>query len=121
MKSTQDSSPTPGTQLMQSVVHVGRLRIDLLHRHIRTRDNQFLQLTPGEFSLLAGLLAQRGQVVSRSTLLAGLHPGHQEPTGDLRTVDTLVVRMRRKLESDPAHPVLIQTVYGKGYRLALEN
>ena len=106
---------------MLPIMQVGEYRIDLLQRHIRSREGQFLQLTPGEFSLLACLLTQRGQVVGRSTLLAALHPGQDDRLGDLRTVDTLVVRLRRKLERDPAHPELIQTAYGKGYRLALEE
>lgn len=106
---------------MPAIVQLGDYRIDLLQRHIRNRDNQSLQLTPGEFSLLACLLTQRGQTAGRSTLLAALHPGQHDKLGDRRTVDTLVVRLRRKLERDPAHPVLIQTVYGKGYRLALEE
>lgn len=102
-------------------IHVGNYRIDLLHRRIRSRDDREVPLTPGEFSLLMGLLEHRGQVVARLTLLPALQRGQPGNHGDLRTVDTLVVRLRRKLESDPARPRLVQTVYGKGYRLALEE
>ena len=121
MKTQNTGSPITEVPFMLPIMQVGEYRIDLLQRHIRSREGQFLQLTPGEFSLLACLLTQRGQVVGRSTLLAALHPGQDDRLGDLRTVDTLVVRLRRKLERDPAHPELIQTVYGKGYRLALEE
>ena len=38
----------------------------------------------------------------------------------MRTVDALIVRLRRKLEVSPNRPQLIMTVYGKGYRLANE-
>lgn len=103
-------------------IHVGNYRIDLLHRRIRSRDDREVPLTPGEFSLLMGLLEHRGEVVTRHTLLPALQRGQAGNHGDLRTVDTLVVRLRRKLESDdPNQPRLIQTVYGKGYRLALEE
>jgi DNA-binding response OmpR family regulator len=121
MKTQSDRSPLAEVPFMLAIVQLGDYRIDLLQRHIRNRDNQSLQLTPGEFSLLTCLLTQRGRVVGRCTLLAALHPGQEDRLGDLRTVDTLMVRLRRKLERDPAHPVLIQTVYGKGYRLALEE
>ncbi|MCQ4347257.1 winged helix-turn-helix domain-containing protein [Pseudomonas stutzeri] len=102
-------------------VHVGNYRIDLLHRRIRSLDDREVVLTPGEFSLLMGLLERRGEVVARLSLLAALHPGQVGDLGDQRTVDTLVVRLRRKLECDPGQPRLIQTVYGKGYRLAAES
>lgn len=102
-------------------VHMGNYRIDLLHRRIRTRDDREVVLTPGEFSLLMGLLEHRGRAVARPTLLSGLHRGQSGELGDQRTVDTLVVRLRRKLECDPSRPRLIQTVYGKGYRLAPEE
>lgn len=100
---------------------VGRYRIDLLHRRIRNRDDQEVILTPGEFSLLMGLLEHRGQIVDRTTLHGLLQPSQSGGRSDQRTVDTLMVRLRRKLECDPSRPRLIQTVYGKGYRLANED
>ncbi len=101
------------------VVNLGLFRADLLRRRIVDRGGEDVALTHGEFALLVGLIERRGQTVSRQDLFASLRrgPGAEE-IGDLRTVDTLIARLRRKLEQNPNRPLLIQTVYAKGYRLA---
>lgn len=102
-------------------IAIGDWQIDLLRRHGRGANQREACLTAGEFALLLGLLERRGQPVPRAALLRLLHPGQAQIDVDPRTIDTLVVRLRRKLERDPAHPRLIQTLYGKGYRLAEEH
>jgi two-component system, OmpR family, response regulator len=75
-------------------------------------------LTAGELSLLRGLLDNPGAVLSRNQLLALTR--HDD--GDVfdRTIDTLIVRLRRKLEDNARKPQLIQTIRGGGYRLKSE-
>lgn len=103
-------------------LRVGRLRIDLLHRRIYDAHGQELTLTPGEFALLIGLIERRGKPVSRQTLMACMRIGQAEDDSvDLRTVDTLIARLRRKLDSGEDPQQLIQTVYGKGYLLVPER
>ncbi|MFG0721671.1 response regulator transcription factor [Pseudomonas sp. GLN_6] len=100
---------------------LGRFRVDLLRRHILDSQGNDVSLTPGEFALLIGLIERRGRAVNRHDLLACLRRGQDVGEDiDVRTVDALVVRLRRKLELSPNRPQLIQTVYGKGYRLAGE-
>jgi two-component system OmpR family response regulator len=72
-------------------------------------------LTSGELALLRALLENAGKVLSRNQLLALTR--HDD--GDVfdRTIDSLVVRLRKKIEEDPRKPQLIQTVRGGGYRL----
>jgi two-component system OmpR family response regulator len=72
-------------------------------------------LTSGELALLRALLENAGKVLSRNQLLALTR--HDD--GDVfdRTIDSLVVRLRKKIEDDPRKPQLIQTVRGGGYRL----
>lgn len=100
---------------------LGRFRIDLLRRHIVNQDGVDVSLTPGEFAVLIGLIERRGHAVNRHELLTFLRRGQEDAEDvDVRTVDALIVRLRRKLEISPNRPQLIMTVYGKGYRLANE-
>ncbi|MDK2882126.1 MAG: two-component system, OmpR family, alkaline phosphatase synthesis response regulator PhoP [Bacillota bacterium] len=71
-------------------------------------------LTPKEFSLLETFLRNPGKVLRRDFLLE--HVWGYEYAADTRTVDVHVRYLRQKIEADPAHPVLIETVRGVGYR-----
>lgn len=103
-------------------VSLGAFRADLLRRRIIDVQGGDIALTHGEFTLLVGLIERRGQPVSRQDLFASLRRvGVADDSGDQRTVDTLIARLRRKLEANPNRPLLIQTVYTKGYRLAEEH
>jgi two-component system response regulator MtrA len=74
-----------------------------------------LSLTATEFRLLAELARRPGRVLSRDMLLDAVW-GYGY-LGDSRLVDVAVQRLRAKVEQDPAHPTLIVTVRGVGYRL----
>jgi len=73
-------------------------------------------LTRKEFDLLLYLLAHRGEVITRERLLDEVWGYERFPT--TRTVDTHVLRLRRKCEADPDRPHWILTVHGQGYRFA---
>lgn len=103
-------------------IRLGRFRVDLLRRRISDAAGQDVVLTPGEFALLIGLIERRGSAVNRQDLMQCLRRGQDDDEEvDARTVDALIVRLRRKLEVNANRPQLIQTVYGKGYRLAAED
>ncbi|MBB6434462.1 DNA-binding response OmpR family regulator [Streptomyces candidus] len=78
-----------------------------------TRDGRALALTLREFDLLTYLLSNPGRVHSREHLLKEVWGWD---FGDLSTVTVHVRRLRGKIETDPAAPALIQTVWGAGYR-----
>jgi DNA-binding response OmpR family regulator len=73
-----------------------------------------LRLTRKEFDLLLYLIEHRGEVVTRERLLDEVWGYERFPT--TRTVDTHILRLRRKLERDPDQPVWIETVHGHGYK-----
>jgi DNA-binding response OmpR family regulator len=73
-------------------------------------------LTRKEFELLVYLLEHRGEVVTRERLLDEVWGYERFPT--TRTVDTHILRLRRKFEADPDRPAFILTVHGQGYRFA---
>jgi len=70
-------------------------------------------LTRKEFELLVYLLEHRGEVVTRERLLDEVWGYERFPT--TRTVDTHILRLRRKFEADPDRPAFILTVHGQGY------
>ena len=79
-----------------------------------SKAGQELDLTATEFRLLLMLAEHPGRVFSRELLLERVW--NYEYLGDSRLVDVAVQRLRAKVESDPAHPQLITTVRGVGYR-----
>ncbi len=78
------------------------------------RGGREVTLTRKEFDLLVYLLEHRGEVVTRERLLEEVWGHERFPT--TRTVDTHVLRLRRKFERDPERPTFIVTVHGQGYK-----
>ncbi|BCJ76043.1 DNA-binding response regulator [Catellatospora sp. IY07-71] len=97
------------------VVRVGALEIDEGRFQVRVA-GRAVELTAKEFGILATLAAAPGRVFTRAQIIdrAFGFDNHVEE----RTVDAHVMNLRRKVEDDPAEPRYVQTVYGRGYRLA---
>ncbi len=98
------------------IVETGDLRIDLAKRTVH-RNGIEVRLSPTEWLLLAELAVRPGEVVDQRTLLAKVW-GSQY-IGDTNYLRTFVLRLRRKLEKDPVHPVCIETIGRQGYRLSI--
>ncbi|PZQ15916.1 MAG: DNA-binding response regulator [Ancylobacter novellus] len=79
------------------------------------RGDEVIRLTDRERDLMAALAERPGQTVPRSAIA-----GDDAAPGD-RAVDVVVTRLRRKIEADPANPILLQTVRGLGYRLLVDE
>lgn len=75
-------------------------------------------LSSGEYHLLHALVRHPRQVMSRDRLLDMVR-GREADIFD-RAIDNLISRLRKKIETDPAHPQLVKTVWGGGYTLACE-
>ena len=75
-----------------------------------------VELTAHEFNLLYVLLSQPGIVFTREALLR--KTWREDTFVTVRSVDTLIKRLRRKIEKDPANPAVILTVWGAGYKAA---
>ena len=89
------------------------ISIDPARRRV-TVDDCMAALTPHEFNLLYLLASRPGIVFSREELLKTVWPDDVNVT--LRGVDTLVKRLRRKIERDPSQPERVITVWGAGYK-----
>ncbi|MFH0903514.1 MAG: response regulator [Pseudomonadota bacterium] len=102
-----DGAPGP-------VVEVGALRIDFARRVV-TLAGEEVRLTPIEYRLLALLAQNAGKVLTHRQLLREVWgPGYAEQTHYLRVY---MAQLRRKIEADPARPLLLTTEPGVGYRL----
>jgi len=95
----------------------GDLKIDLVQRRVCYK-GEFVDLTPQEFSLLYVLTQAEGLPLSRSELLRRAWP---DAIDNPRTIDTHVLSLRKKIETDPRQPSLIQTVRNVGYRFNPET
>jgi two-component system torCAD operon response regulator TorR len=100
-----------------TVLTFGHWVLDLTRRELTPRSGKPVQLTRGEFDLLAALAEANGRALNRDYLAEVISNRQQD--GDIRTVDSLVARLRRKLDHKPGTPPLIVTVTGIGYRLGL--
>jgi two-component system alkaline phosphatase synthesis response regulator PhoP len=99
----------------EPAIEVGALRIDRARREVRL-DGRELELTPHEFEALALMASRPGIVFSRQALLEAVWAPGTHVTD--RSVDTLVKRLRQKIEVDTANPRYILTVWGTGYKFA---
>lgn len=92
-----------------------------LHPHRRELTNangQVVELTTAEFNLLEMFVARPARVMSRDNIM-DLLKGHDWSPLD-RSIDTLIARLRKKIEREPDHPKLIKTVRGVGYVFAVD-
>jgi DNA-binding response OmpR family regulator len=91
----------------------GNIRVDFV-RHELFKHEQQLKANAREFELLKYFLEHQGEVISRDQLLTDVW-GFEE-TPHTRSVDNYILNLRKKIESDPAHPRHIITFRGAGYK-----
>lgn len=92
--------------------------LDVSRRELRTASGEQRELTTAEFNLLVLFLEHPARVLSRDNIME-LLKGHDWSPFD-RSIDSLIVRLRRKIEPDAEVPRLIKTVRGVGYVFAEE-
>jgi len=103
-----------GSNQDQDLLEVGPIRLNIgKHQVFVSGDPVALPLK--EFELLEFLMRNSGRVLTRSQLIDRVWGG--DYYGDTKTLDVHIKRLRAKVESDPANPVLIQTIRGLGYKL----
>ena len=96
-------------------IDVHGVELDPARRGVRVRGHA-VDVTRQEFNLLYLLASNPGIVFTRERLLSKVWQEQSFVTG--RSVDTLVKRLRKKIEVDPAEPQIIITVWGDGYKFA---
>jgi two-component system response regulator RegX3 len=106
-------SPPPAVSSPDGVYTLGPVRIDVSLRQAVVRDEE-VELSRKEFDLLALLVSEAGNVVTRKQCMERIW--RDRTKGDSRTLDTHVKRLRKKVELTPAEPQHVLTVRGIGYR-----
>jgi two-component system alkaline phosphatase synthesis response regulator PhoP len=99
----------------KELLSIGELEIDMKKRKVSLAGDT-IELTVKEFDLLKLFAANPGRAYSRDTLLDMVW-GYKFDGYD-HTVNSHINRLRSKIESDPANPRFIKTVWGFGYRFA---
>jgi len=92
---------------------IGRIRLDPISRRVY-KDHREIELSAREYDLLALLMNQAGQAISREALLEEIWG--KEYSQDYRTLFVHIHWLRLKIEDDPADPKYIQNVRAFGYR-----
>jgi DNA-binding response OmpR family regulator len=103
---------TPGEP---ELIEIGEIAVDMARFEVRVAGKP-VTLTAKEFGILEVLAGEPGRVFTRTQIIDRAF-GFDHDVLE-RTVDAHVMNLRRKLESDPARPRYVETVYGRGYRLA---
>lgn len=89
------------------------IRIDFLKMEV-VREGKTIPLTAQEFKTLKFMVQNAERVITRDELLNEVWGYHNYPS--TRTVDNHILKLRQKLEKDPANPVHFRTVHGVGYK-----
>jgi DNA-binding response OmpR family regulator len=106
-------SPVASKAVSHEILVFGDARIDFTSMEA-TRAGALITLTTQEFKLLKYLAASSGRVISREELLNEVWGYQNYPS--TRTVDNHILRLRQKLEPDPASPRYLMTMHGAGYK-----
>jgi DNA-binding response OmpR family regulator len=91
----------------------GAVTVDFIKMEI-TREGQPVALTAQEFKTLKFMAQNPDRVISRDELLNEVWGYQNYPS--TRTVDNHILKLRQKLEKDPANPAHFRTVHGMGYK-----
>ena len=117
MRRTQ-AETQPAAETLTRDLRFDRWLLDVNRRELVDEEGVGMSLSTAEFDLLKVFLERPQRVLSRDQLL-DLARGREAVAFD-RAIDTLVSRLRRKLERDPKNPELIKTIWGGGYLFAAD-
>jgi two-component system phosphate regulon response regulator OmpR len=107
------ATPEAPPATMGREVRFGRCTLNLDSRKLYAADGSETPLTAMEFDLLRVFAENPGRALSRERILDLAHNAETDPFD--RSVDTRIVRLRRKLEEDPTKPEVLKTIRGAGY------
>jgi DNA-binding response OmpR family regulator len=113
LRRTQSAPRDGGPRREIRAYRFGEFELNLRTRRLKRQDGRAVNLTNGELNLLAALLAVPERILTRDQLLEASRV-HDNEVYD-RAIDIQVLRLRRKIETDPAQPRYIVTERGVGY------
>lgn len=98
-------------------ISFGRCRLDVAAHKLIDSAGQEVSITPMEYCLLRAFADNPGRVLNRDELAELAHEREWNPFD--RSIDIRISRLRKKIEANPVHPQVIETVRGVGYRFAV--
>jgi DNA-binding response OmpR family regulator len=107
------ATPTQARESELRAFRFAEFELNLRTRRLTRQDGGQIELTNSEFNLMVALLASPQRVMSRDQLIEASRVYDNEVYD--RAIDVQIMRLRRKIESDPAHPTYIVTERGVGY------
>jgi two-component system OmpR family response regulator len=113
LRRTSERPDKAASDIASNAVHFAGWTLHLDARRLESPHGKTVELTTGEFELLAALVKSPGRVLSRDELLAATRNREAGPFD--RTIDVQIGRLRRKIETDSQHPEMIKSVRGAGY------
>lgn len=90
-----------------------------INKHELTKEGVMVDLTTGEFNILAMFFQNPNRVLSRDVLLKTTKGYERGPLD--RSVDICIGRLRKKIEPDPSNPIYLKTVWGSGYIFSMDK
>ena len=113
LRRTKGSALTQARERQVRAYRFAEFELNLRTRRLKDLDGRPINLTNGEFNLLAALLGAPQRILTRDQLLEASRVYDNEVYD--RSIDVQVARLRRKIEADPSHPRFIVTERGVGY------
>lgn len=105
---------SPSSTESQDLLEVGEIVLDTSKHEVRVR-GEVVKIPLKEFELLEFLISNAGRVLTREQIIDRVWGPYY--SGDTKTLDVHIKRLRTKIEIDPTEPKVITTVRGLGYRL----
>ncbi len=109
----QEDASIVKRRIRHELLAFGNVQIDFTNMEAM-RAGRSVTLTAQEFKLLKYFACSFGRLITREELLNEVWGYHHYPS--TRTVDNHILRLRQKLEPDPANPIYFLTMYGAGYK-----
>jgi DNA-binding response OmpR family regulator len=113
LRRTKGSALTQARERQVRAYRFAEFELNLRTRRLKDLDGRPINLTNGEFNLLAALLGAPQRILTRDQLLEASRVYDNEVYD--RSIDVQVARLRRKIEADPSHPRFVVTERGVGY------
>jgi len=114
LRRTRSTTSTSARQREVRAYRFADFELNLRTRKLKRRQGEPIELTNKEFNLLAALVAAPQRILTRDQLLESSRVYDNEVYD--RAIDVQMLRLRRKIESDPAQPRFLVTERGVGYR-----
>ncbi len=113
LRRAKSVAPAQARQREVRAYRFAEFELNLRTRRLKHRDGREIELTNGEFNLLAALLCAPQRILTRDQILESSRVYDNEVYD--RSIDVQVLRLRRKIEADPTQPRFIVTERGVGY------